>query len=108
MPDPTAIGDALEGLENLYEAGKGGTRLLKDTLESIKSHERPTFTVKEGLKFKRAWYRALRMAESYIQNGRLLQFKNLVTTAPCRHQLMFQWGICQLLGQFAADTQWDL
>jgi len=106
MPDPTAIGDALEGLENLYEAGRGGARLLKDTLEAIKYGERPTFTVKEGLKFKRAWYRALRTAELYIQTGRLLLFKNLVTTAPCRHQPMFQWGICQLLGQFAADTQW--
>ncbi|KAF9943513.1 hypothetical protein BGZ72_003919, partial [Mortierella alpina] len=48
------------------------------------------------------------MAESYIQTGKLVQFKELVITSPCRHQLMFQWGICQLVGQFAGDTQWDL
>ncbi|KAG0045895.1 hypothetical protein BGZ83_008901, partial [Gryganskiella cystojenkinii] len=87
---------------------EGGTRILKDALEAIKDRESPTFTVEEGIKFKRAWYRAVRTAESYIQTGKLVQFKDLVTTAPCRHQLMFQWGICQLLGQFAADTKWDL
>ena len=107
-PDLTEIKDALEGLETLYEVGKGGVRMLKDALEAIKNRESPTFTAKEGLKFKRAWYRAIRTAESYIQTGRLVQFKDLVATAPCRHQFMFQWSICQLLGQFATDTQWTL
>ncbi|GJJ71759.1 hypothetical protein EMPS_04116 [Entomortierella parvispora] len=107
MPNPTEVKDYLEGLETLYEVGKGGTRLLKDALHAIRSHEKPTFTVKEGLKFRRAWYHAVRTAESYIQAGNLVQFKDLVTAVPCRHQLMFKWGICQLLGQFATDTQWD-
>jgi len=108
ISDPTEIKDALEGLERLYEAGKGGVRLLKDALEAIKSREGPTFTVQEGLKFKRAWYSALRKAESYIETGRLVLFKDLVTTASYRHQFLFQWGICQLLGRFAAEIQWDL
>ncbi|KAF9953188.1 hypothetical protein BGZ72_005613, partial [Mortierella alpina] len=108
MPDPREVKDALEGLERLHEAGKGGVRMLKYTLEAIKTGESPTFTVKEGLKFKRAWYRALRIAESYIQTGKLVHFKELVTTSPCRHQLMFQWGIVQLLGQFAGEKQWDV
>ncbi|GJJ71736.1 hypothetical protein EMPS_04093 [Entomortierella parvispora] len=108
IADPTEIKDTLEGLETLYEAGKGGIRFFKDALKAIKDRENPTFTVKEGLKFKRAWYRAVRIAESYLQSGRLIQFEALVTTAPCRHQLMFQWGICQLLEQFIADPQWDL
>ncbi|KAG0045677.1 hypothetical protein BGZ83_009092 [Gryganskiella cystojenkinii] len=108
MPDPKEIKDALEGLERLYEAGKGGVRMFKDASEAIKNHESPTFTVKEGLKFRRAWYRAVRTAESYLQTGRLVQFEDLVTTTSCRHQLMFQWGICQFLGRFAADTYWDL
>ncbi|GJJ73240.1 bilin biosynthesis protein [Entomortierella parvispora] len=108
MHDPTEIKDALEGLERLYEAGKGGIRFLKNASEAIKLREAPTFTVKEGLKFKRAWYRALRIAESYVMAGNLVKFQDLVTTSPCRDQLQFQWGICQLLGQFAADSQWDL
>ncbi|GJJ69523.1 bilin biosynthesis protein [Entomortierella parvispora] len=107
MPNPTEIGDALEGLETLYEAGKGSYRMLKDTISAIRDHEKPTFTVKEGLKFRRAWYRALRTAEAYIHAGKLVLFKDLVTTTPCRHYLMFQWGVCKLLGRFASDARWD-
>ena len=108
MPNPTEIKDALEGLENLYEVGKGGIRLFKDVKATIKYGERPKFTKEEGLKFKRAWYRTLRTAEKCLQAGKLVKFKDLATTASCRNQLMFQWGICQLLGGLAADTQWDL
>ena len=105
VPDPK---DALESLEILYEAGKGGFKLLKNTLEAIRSDESPTFSVKDGLQFKKAWYRALRTAESYIELGRLTLFKELATKAPFRDQFMFQWGICQLLGLYAADaSQWD-
>jgi len=96
--------DALESLEILYKAGDGGMKFLKNALGAIKTSEGPTFSVKDGLQFKKAWYRALRTAESYIELGRLTLFKDLVTKAPCRDQFMFQWGICQLLGLFAADA----
>ncbi|GJJ78431.1 hypothetical protein EMPS_10790 [Entomortierella parvispora] len=108
ISDPTEIKDALESLEKVYKAAKGGALFLMKALEAIKDREPPTFTVREGLKFRRAWYRAIRMAELYIQAGRLVLFKELVTTVSCRDQFLFQWGICQLLGQFAADTRWNL
>lgn len=108
MPDPTEIKDALDGLENLYDAGKGAVRIFNNTCVAIKTSENPAFTAKEGLKFKRIWYPTLRNAEEHIQIGDLVGFKELVVNAPCRHQLMFQLGICQLLGWFAVDTQWDL
>ncbi|KAF9084413.1 hypothetical protein BGX29_002567, partial [Mortierella sp. GBA35] len=108
MPTPTEVKDALEGMEKLYEAGKGGVRIAKDVLDAVKAGETLSFTVKEGLKVKRAWYQALRAAETYIRTGKLMEFNELVVNAPCRHQLQFQMGICQLLGQFAADTHWDL
>ncbi|KAF9080161.1 hypothetical protein BGX23_002568, partial [Mortierella sp. AD031] len=108
MPNPTEVKDALEGMEKLYEAGKGGVRIAKDVLDAVKAGEMLSFTVKEGLKVKRAWYQALRAAETYIRTGKLMEFNELVVNAPCRHQLQFQMGICQLLGQFAADTHWDL
>ncbi|KAF9103331.1 hypothetical protein BGX30_009164, partial [Mortierella sp. GBA39] len=89
MPDPSEIKDALEGLEKLYEAGKGAVRMLNNTWVAIKTGEKPSFTVKEGLKFKRIWYPTLRNAEEYIQTGDLVGFEKLVTNAPCRDQLNF-------------------
>ncbi|KAF9540136.1 hypothetical protein EC957_004612 [Mortierella hygrophila] len=103
MPDPTEIKDALEGLEKLYKAGKGAMRMVNNTWVALKTNEKPEFTVKEGLKFKRIWYPTVRNAEEYIRTGDLVGFKELVTNAPCRHQLNFQLGICQLLGRFAVD-----
>ncbi|CAO3568618.1 unnamed protein product [Mortierella alpina] len=108
VPDPTEIKGALEGLEKLYEAGKRATNTLKDALKAIKTGETAEFTVEEGLKFKSAWYRALRTAELCIQTGKLVYFKDLVTTTRCRQHPMFQMGICRLLGQFAADARWGL
>ncbi|GJJ77548.1 hypothetical protein EMPS_09907 [Entomortierella parvispora] len=106
--DPTAIKDSLEALENLYESGNGSIRLLKDLHKAIRNNDHPTFSMKKGLRFKKAWYDALRRAEVCIKAGGLVEFRDLVTTASYRHQFEFQWGICQLLGRLAADTQWDL
>jgi hypothetical protein len=108
MPDPREIKDALEGLEKLYEAGKGAVRMFNDTWMAVKTGEKIEFTTKEGFKFKRIWYPTLRNAEEYIQTGDLGGFKELLTNAPCRHQPMFQLGICQLLGRFVVDARWDL
>ncbi|GJJ67770.1 bilin biosynthesis protein [Entomortierella parvispora] len=109
VPDPSDLKDTLESLEKLYKAGKAGIGNLKTLLDgAIKGHDGSvTFTVKEGLKFKSAWYRAIRKAESYIETGRLVEFKTMVTITPCRDELMFQWGICQLLGQFVTDSRWS-
>ena len=108
MPDPREIKDTLDGLEKLYYIGKGAVRIFNNTCVAIKNSENPAFTAKDGLKFKRIWYPTLRNAEEYIRFGDLVRFKELVTNAPCRHQLNFQLGIFQLLGRFAVDTQWDL
>ncbi|KAF9900783.1 hypothetical protein EC991_006886, partial [Linnemannia zychae] len=105
VPDPKEIKDALQGLEKLYDAVARFPNTLKNALEA---GGRAEFTVEEGLKFRAAWYRALRTAELYIQTGKLVYFKDLVTTTHCRHHRMFQVGICQLLGQFAADARWEL
>ena len=83
--------DAYNGVTAMKESGQG----LLDSL-------------KNGLSFshKRAWYAALRGADSLIQNGELTKFKALVCEAPCRRDLAFQWGICQRLGYLATDPVW--
>ncbi|KAF9905993.1 hypothetical protein EC991_001152, partial [Linnemannia zychae] len=82
MPDPREIKDTLEGLENLFKAGKGAARMLKNTWVAAKTGENFEFSAKEGLKFKRIWYPTLRNAEEYIQTGNLIGFQELVATAP--------------------------
>jgi len=65
--------------------------------------------LKEGLSFKRkcAWYSALRGADTLIRDGRLVEFRRLVCLAPCRLDAAFQWGVCQRLGEVAANSMWD-
>ncbi|KAF9984884.1 hypothetical protein BGZ65_012345, partial [Modicella reniformis] len=66
--------------------------------------------LKEGLAFecKQAWYPALRGADILIQNGQFVKFKKLVCEVPCRCNPAFQWGLCQRLGEVAANPMWDL
>ncbi|KAG0348327.1 hypothetical protein BGZ54_004669, partial [Gamsiella multidivaricata] len=82
-----------EGVSSLIEGGQG----LMDSL-------------KEGLSFsrKRAWYPALRCADALVRVGRLAEFKDLVCGAPCRRDLLFEWGVCQRLGEIAADALWEV
>ncbi|KAF9945851.1 hypothetical protein BGZ72_000918 [Mortierella alpina] len=84
--------DVYNGVTSLKESGQG-------LLESLKN----------GLSFsrKRTWYATLRGADTLIQNGELTKFKTLVCQTPCRHDLAFQWGVCQRLGYMAADPVWD-
>jgi len=65
--------------------------------------------MKEGLGVKRklTWYPALRGAESLLRSGQLVDFKRIVCEAPCRLDPVFQWGVCQLLGEVAANSMWD-
>jgi hypothetical protein len=83
---------AYEGVTTLAQGGKG-------FIDSLK----------EGLSFerKRDWYSALRGADALIQDGELATFKELVYGAPCRLDPAFQWGVCQRLGEIAANPTWD-
>ncbi|KAG0234983.1 hypothetical protein BGX31_004386 [Mortierella sp. GBA43] len=91
--------DVLQIVKNAYDQvstlAKGGQSFLE--------------CLKEGLSFSRkcAWYPALRGADTMIQDGQFAEFKNLVCEAPCRRDAAFQWGVCQRLGQVAANTMWD-
>ncbi|KAF9360932.1 hypothetical protein BGX34_007410 [Mortierella sp. NVP85] len=66
-------------------------------------------TLKKGPSFncKTAWYLALRGADVLIRDGQFVSFKKLVYEAPCRLDPAFQWGVCQRLGEIAANPLWD-
>ncbi|KAF9346581.1 hypothetical protein BGX34_003796 [Mortierella sp. NVP85] len=66
--------------------------------------------LQEGLSFerKRDWYSALRGADIMIQDGELATFRKFVCEAPCRLDPAFQWGVCQRLGEIAANQMWEM
>ncbi|KAF9295998.1 hypothetical protein BGZ88_000947 [Linnemannia elongata] len=82
-----------EAVCSLVESGQGIVESLGDALGS--GHKRP-------------WYSAVRRAEAFVREGRLADFYRLVCEAPCRRDPFFQWGICQLLGDIAADSNWEV
>ncbi|KAG9067027.1 hypothetical protein KI688_012939 [Linnemannia hyalina] len=90
----SAIGIATtvyEGVGSLHESGRGVLESLKEGLGSGQ---------------KRPWYPAIRAAYAFVQAGQLKDLKQLIYEAPCRQDPLFQWGICQLLGEIAVDPVW--
>ncbi|KAF9344244.1 hypothetical protein BGX34_005850, partial [Mortierella sp. NVP85] len=105
--------DGLKDIQHGVSGAVGVFQLAKSTFDGVKSlsdgGKNFVECMKEGLGVKRklTWYPALRGAESLLRSGQLANFKRLVCEAPCRLDPAFQWGVCQLLGEVAADSTWD-
>ncbi|KAF9088756.1 hypothetical protein BGX23_007134, partial [Mortierella sp. AD031] len=107
------FGGFLEGLKSMKKAleetfgiAKTGYEGVCSLLESV----RGVFdSLKEGFGSgqKRLWYPAVRAANNFVRNGQLSDLNRLIYEAPCRRDPLFQWGICQLLGELAADPVWE-
>jgi len=106
----------MEGLEDIQKGFTGTSKVVEvfktayDGVTSL-SESGQTFLecLKEGFSFerKRDWYSALRGTDVLIRDGELASFKKLVCEAPCRLDVAFQWGVCQRLGEIAANPMWD-
>jgi hypothetical protein len=94
---------ASEVVKVVKDAYKGAAAFASDGQGFLKG-------LKEGLSFshKSAWYTALRGADTLIRDGQLSAFKTLVYLAPCRRDVAFQWGVCERLGDIAANSTWDV
>jgi len=110
------LNEFLDGLKDIQQGVSGAVgvfKLAKSTVDGVKSLTESgkgfVECMKEGLGVKRklTWYPALRGAESLLRSGHLANFKRVVCEAPCRMDPVFQWGVCQLLGEVAADSMWD-
>jgi len=101
--------DIQQGLAGASEVG----RVIKATYDGVtslaKSGQGFLSCLEEGLSFNRkcAWYSALRGADTLIQDGQLAKLRKLICEAPCRRDPAFQWGLCQRLGELAANPLWD-
>ncbi|KAF9275549.1 hypothetical protein BGZ88_002274, partial [Linnemannia elongata] len=86
-------GTAYEGVSSLMESGQGVMKSLKE---------------RYGAGNKRPWYVAIRAAYALAEAGHLKDLNLLICDAPCRHDPLFQWGICQLLGEISIDPLWPV
>ncbi|KAK3823357.1 MAG: hypothetical protein J3Q66DRAFT_397828 [Benniella sp.] len=92
----------IDGLKDIQQGISG-------TLEDMQLTSPFVEALKEGPSFERktAWYPALRGADVLIREGQFVSFKKLVGEAPCRLDPVFQWGVCQRLGEIAVNRSWD-
>ncbi|KAG0303776.1 hypothetical protein BGZ98_006304 [Dissophora globulifera] len=86
------FGGIPDGLPNVIEGARGLFDLLK---ESFGSGE------------LRPWYQAVRKAEKLVREGRLADLNKWICEAPCSLDPMFQWGVCQLLGEIVVEPYLD-
>ncbi|KAF9935866.1 hypothetical protein BGZ65_002938, partial [Modicella reniformis] len=101
-----SIQQGFAGVSTAFGLVKGAYGDIKSLAESGQDF---LGCLKEGLSFegRRAWYSALRGADTLIQEGQLAKFRRLVCEAPCRRDPAFQWGVCQRLGEIAANDMCD-
>ncbi|KAF9994208.1 hypothetical protein BGZ79_001035 [Entomortierella chlamydospora] len=100
-----SIQEGFEGVQQVFEL----TKTAYEGVSAVYEGEQDLIeSLKEGLKLnrKRAWYSAIRGADTLIEGGELAKLKVLVCGAPCRREIAFQWGICQRLGGIAANKLW--
>jgi hypothetical protein len=102
----------LNSVESIHEGVTGSAEILRVVTTAYVgvtsfagSGQRFLKNLKENFstKRKRAWYSALRGADTLIRNGELASFRILVCQAPCRLNPAFQWGVCQRLGEIAVN-----
>ncbi|KAF9142172.1 hypothetical protein BGX30_003225 [Mortierella sp. GBA39] len=108
------VGEFFNGLKGLadvavtvFEGAKAGYEAVCSLIESGQG----VFdSLKEGLGtgHRRQWYLTVRQAEVFMRRGRVAELNRLISEAPCRRDPFFQWGICQLLGELAADSDWGI
>ncbi|KAF9178093.1 hypothetical protein BGZ51_008110, partial [Haplosporangium sp. Z 767] len=100
------IEDGLDGAVKVFQTLQDGYNSVTALVESGQGLFE---ALRDGLSFdrKRSWYSALRGIDRVLRDGQLSKFRTLVFEAPCRHSLAFQWGVCQRLGDLAANTAWD-
>ncbi|KAF9289504.1 hypothetical protein BGZ88_007728, partial [Linnemannia elongata] len=95
----------LEGLGKLQDVLISTAEVASSVYEgfcSLMESGRGVFgSLKEG------YGSAVRAAYALAQAGQLQDLNRLICEAPCRREPLFQWGICQLLGEIASDDIWD-
>ncbi|KAG0022811.1 hypothetical protein BGZ80_011092 [Entomortierella chlamydospora] len=104
----------IDGLNNIQQGLTGAenfAKLVTSTYTNAKrlmeSGQGLFQTLQDCFKQKSAWYPALRVLDRSILECRLADFEELARKSPCKKDPAFQWGLCQRLGEIAANDLWD-
>ncbi|KAF9556979.1 hypothetical protein EC968_007869 [Mortierella alpina] len=104
------VESVVDGLRHLQRITCESIGIVRSVYESVKSTIETGQGVLDGLRegltaaTKHPWYPALRAADYFVRQGQVADLYRLILMAPCRRDSLFQWGICQLLDEIAADT----
>lgn len=103
----------IEGLKDIQNGLAGPSNIVHTTYNNVISLAQSgkifLKNLRNGYSFehRRDWYSALRGLDVMIRGGKLATFRELVYKAPCRLDPAFQWGVCQRLGEIAANPAWN-
>ncbi|KAG0277689.1 hypothetical protein BGZ96_002758, partial [Linnemannia gamsii] len=106
--------NALDAVEHLQQVAGNAVDVVKFNIDGIHAFEATVDgTVQTAEKDccsgpKQAWFLTLQAARVFVEDGRLIEFNQLVCDAACRSNLNFQHGICQILGEMAVSPLWDI
>ncbi|KAG0280977.1 hypothetical protein BGZ95_007652 [Linnemannia exigua] len=103
------LGAVLDGLRNLQDAIGTASAVSKGACSLVERGQGIFESLEEGYRSeeKHPWYAAIRAANALAQAGQLKDLNRLIYEAPCRGDPLFQWGICQLLGELVTDAIWN-
>ncbi|KAF9347650.1 hypothetical protein BGX34_002968 [Mortierella sp. NVP85] len=98
-----------QGAKDALDIAKAITDTYKEAMALGESGKDFIDCLKEGFSFSqpRAWYSALRGADTLLREGQVADFRKLVCEVPCRRDPAFLWGVCQRLGEIAANRTWE-
>ncbi|KAF9143174.1 hypothetical protein BG015_000523, partial [Linnemannia schmuckeri] len=108
--DPDSL---LSSLGVLHQAAMQTYEGTKSVLQGMKATQKDGFgtmqSLLEGIRAgtKHEWYLVLLAARTFVRDGRLADFREIIYKALCRDDLAFQFGVCQILAEIAMDLLWD-
>ncbi|KAF8962370.1 hypothetical protein BGZ46_001183 [Entomortierella lignicola] len=103
------IGSVIEGLKKIRDtATEVAKPFIFNMKANVESGQSLMNNLKEGFRFKRDWYPALRAIDVSLRSGRLSDVKQLINQAPSYRDPAFQLGLCQRLGELAINPFWDM
>ncbi|KAF9198580.1 hypothetical protein BGZ49_000572, partial [Haplosporangium sp. Z 27] len=103
------IGGVIGGLKKIHDtASEVAKPFIFHMKANVESGQSLMSNLKEGFRFKRDWYPALRAIDVSLRSGRLSEVKQLINQAPSYRDPAFQLGLCQRLGELAINPFWNM